>query len=76
MDLCALNTGPVIQDQRSYVFQFHSVSQAEGNNGKPYRENVGLENKNGTPTGREEKARQDIENVTGQCAFTSYRCAK
>ena len=43
-------------------------------NGKPYRENVGRENQNGTPVSRERKALDDIRNATGQCAFTPYNC--
>ncbi len=46
-------------------------------NGKPYRENVGRQNQNGTPVSRERKAQQDIEKATGQCAFTAYNgCGK
>jgi uncharacterized protein RhaS with RHS repeats len=42
--------------------------------GKPYRENVGRQNKDGTPVSRERKAQEDIQNATGQCAFTPYNC--
>ena len=40
--------------------------------GKPYRENVGRANKDGSPVSREKKAQQDIQNATGQCKFTAY----
>jgi len=43
-------------------------------NGKPYREQVGRQNKDGTPVSRERKALEDIQNATGQCAFTPYNC--
>jgi hypothetical protein len=43
-------------------------------NGKPYRENVGRQNKDGTPVSRERKAQEDIQNATGQCAFTPCNC--
>lgn len=42
--------------------------------GKPYRENVGRQNQDGTPSSRERKAQEDIQNATGQCAFTPYNC--
>lgn len=45
-------------------------------NGKPYRENIGRENKNGTPVSRERKALKDIIDATGQCAFTAYTPCK
>ena len=40
--------------------------------GTPYRENVGLSNRNGTPASRERRALEDIRGATGQCAFTIY----
>ena len=43
-----------------------------GPDGKPYRENIGRQNQNGTPVSRERKALEDIQNATGQCAFTPY----
>ena len=42
--------------------------------GNPYRENIGRQNKDGTPVSRERKAQQDIQDATGQCAFTAYNC--
>ncbi|MDB6014609.1 MAG: type secretion protein Rhs [Gammaproteobacteria bacterium] len=45
-----------------------------GPDGKPYRENVGRQNQDGTPVSRERKALEDIQDATGQCAFTPYNC--
>jgi len=45
-------------------------------NGKPYRENVGRQNQDGTAVSRERRALEDIRNATGQCAFTPYNCKK
>jgi hypothetical protein len=45
-------------------------------NGKPYRENVGRDNKNGTPVSRGKEAQEDIQGATGQCAFTAYDCKR
>jgi RHS repeat-associated protein len=45
-------------------------------NGKPYRENVGRQNQDGSPVSRERKAQDDIRNATGQCAFTAYNSCK
>jgi len=42
--------------------------------GNPYRENVGSQNKDGTAVSRERKAQEEIQNATGQCAFTPYNC--
>jgi len=42
--------------------------------GNPYRENVGRQNKDGTAVSRERKAQEEIQNATGQCAFTPYNC--
>lgn len=47
-----------------------------GPDGKPYRENVGRQNQDGTPVSRERKAQEDIQKATGQCAFTAYNTCK
>ncbi|WP_326523589.1 hypothetical protein [Sphingomonas sp.] len=41
-------------------------------NGTPYRENVGRQTKSRGPIFRERRAQNDIEQATGQCAFTAY----
>ena len=44
----------------------------ENPDGSKYRENVGRQNKDGSPVARERRAREDIERATGQCNFSPY----